>query len=163
MFEKFGEFDSSEELNAAAKGFLDGGDSMSIIALAKENGIDQDDAEDYVNGFTAELASVSMAAFGRLYAEEQEVISKKDNFMAARVIFNMVRGQCLREDFCRAVMRKGRRAMAIFEAMKKEASNHKSGTVGVSCGTDRELSGIVIAYYLEGKDAMEKKLKDLYQ
>lgn len=49
MFDKFGEFDSAEELNKAAEGLKEEGDKESLIELAKENGIDPEDAEDYWN------------------------------------------------------------------------------------------------------------------
>lgn len=47
MFDKFGEFDSAEELNKAAEGLKEEGDKESLIELAKENGIDPEDTEDY--------------------------------------------------------------------------------------------------------------------
>ena len=50
MFEKFGEFHSAAELNEAAAGFLEEGDRESIFALAQENGLDREDAEDYIEG-----------------------------------------------------------------------------------------------------------------
>lgn len=43
MFDKFGEFDSAEELNKAAEGLKEEGDKESLIELAKENGIDPED------------------------------------------------------------------------------------------------------------------------
>ena len=66
MFEKFGEFDSAEELNKAAKGFKDEEDEENLYKLAEENGIDKEDAEDYWDGETDELASETMAAVGRI-------------------------------------------------------------------------------------------------
>ena len=46
MFDKFGEFDSVEELNKAAAGLKTEGDEESLIALAEENGLTREDAED---------------------------------------------------------------------------------------------------------------------
>ena len=46
MFDKFGEFDSHEELNRAAAAQLKEGDDEALMALAQENGIDEED----VNG-----------------------------------------------------------------------------------------------------------------
>lgn len=73
MFEKFGEFDSVEELNAAAEGLLKEGDTESLIALAEENGIDKGDAEDYIDGIAPELANALMAAWGKLDVECKEL------------------------------------------------------------------------------------------
>lgn len=163
MYDKFGEFDSAEELNQAAAGLLSEGDITSLKELGLENGIDEADVEDYIDGCADEFATVSMAAFGKLAAEEKSIKDKKEYQQAARIIFPMVRGLCLKESFCRAVMKKGKRAMNVYEAMKKEASNHKIGNMATACGTDRELSNIIKAYYLDDETNLNKTLKDLYQ
>lgn len=72
MFDRFGEFDSAEELNAAAAGLLAEGDIDSLYALAEENGIDREDAEDYVDGVCPELASPFAAAWGKLQVESKD-------------------------------------------------------------------------------------------
>lgn len=73
MFDKFGEFDSCEELNRAAAGQLEQGDHEALLALAKENGIDEEDARDYIDGIVDELANPLMAAFGKLDIEAEEL------------------------------------------------------------------------------------------
>lgn len=73
MFDKFGEFDSAGELNKAAAGLLAEGDTESIFALAKENGIDREDARDYIEGNTTELSTPLMAAVGKLEVEKEEL------------------------------------------------------------------------------------------
>ena len=45
MFDKFGEFDSYEEINRAAKAQLEEGDLEAIRTIAEENGLDPEDAE----------------------------------------------------------------------------------------------------------------------
>ncbi len=77
MFEKFGEFDSYVELNAAAKGFKDEGDEESLYALAKENGIDEEDAQDYLKDMVPELCNELMAAVGKLKVECEELKVKE--------------------------------------------------------------------------------------
>ena len=47
MFDKFGEFDSYEEINRAAKAQLEEGDLEAIKTIAEENGLDPEDAEDF--------------------------------------------------------------------------------------------------------------------
>ena len=66
MFDKFGEFNSVEELNAAAEGFRNEGDLESLMALAQENGLDPDDAQDYADGIIDKLATKRTAAMGRV-------------------------------------------------------------------------------------------------
>lgn len=50
MFEKFGEIGSAEKLNELAENLLNEGDTDSLKALAEENGIDEEFAEDFANG-----------------------------------------------------------------------------------------------------------------
>lgn len=73
MFDNFGEFDSVEELNLAAAGLKEEGDKESLISLAVENGIDREDAADYLDGCTDELATPLMAALGKLEVEKAEL------------------------------------------------------------------------------------------
>lgn len=73
MFEKFGEFDSVEELNRAAAAQKEQGDDEALLALAEENGIDREDAEDYIDGCVDELATPLMAAVGKLTVEAEEL------------------------------------------------------------------------------------------
>ena len=73
MFDKFGEFDSAAELNASAEGLLNEGDTESIYILAEENGIDREDAQDYIDGAVPEFVNVLMAAYGKLAVEAKEL------------------------------------------------------------------------------------------
>lgn len=73
MFDKFGEFNSVEELNAAAAGQKEEGDIEALHELAKENGIDKEDVEDYLDGIVPELANALMAAYGKLKVEAEEL------------------------------------------------------------------------------------------
>lgn len=163
MFDKFGEFDSVEELNEAAAGQLAQGDTEALKELAAENGIDEEDVLDYIKGETPELASVSMAAYGRLAVEEKNAKTNKGEEMVARVLFQAARGLCLRPSFSVAVMRKGKRLMEVYEIMRGIARKHKSGSVGVACGTDKELNNIIMAYYMQGKDEAEKVMESMYR
>lgn len=164
MFDKFGEFDSVEELNKAAEGFVNEEDYESLYQLAEENGIDREDAEDYVDAMTDALATLPMAAQGRLDVEEKDVnIKDPMEKMALNVIMIMLRGMCDSEEMQRAVLRKGKRAIDIYKAMKKEASNHKSGDMAVACGTDRQLRALIKSYYTETKEEFEKRIKSIYE
>ena len=166
MFDKFGEFDSVEEINRAAAGLKEEGDTDSIIALAKENGIDEDDALDYIEDCVLELASLSMAANGRIAVQEVALVQPKDDIatcMALKVIFMMLRGMLCEDAMAAAVMKKGASPGEILAAMREEASRHKKGNMGVSCGTDEELRGIIRTYYLNGKKAMKERIRALYE
>lgn len=73
MFDKFGEFDSVEEINEAAAGLKEEGDEKSLYELAEENGIDKEDVEDYLDGVVPELANAVIAAYGKLKVEAAEL------------------------------------------------------------------------------------------
>ena len=72
LFERFGEFDSAEELNATAEGLKAEGDIESLKVLAVENGLSEYDTEDAA-GDVEELASKQMAAIGKLKVESEEL------------------------------------------------------------------------------------------
>lgn len=76
MFDKFGEFNSWEEINQAAAGLKEEGDEESLVALAIENGLDRDDAEDYFDGTINELCNPVLAALGKLYVEKEDLKPK---------------------------------------------------------------------------------------
>lgn len=73
MFEKFGEFDSVEELNRAAAGQKEEGDEEALLILAEENGIDKEDVEDYMDDCVDALATPLMAAMGKLKVEVEDL------------------------------------------------------------------------------------------
>lgn len=73
MFDKFGEFDSAEEMNRAAEAQLAEGDAEAVIAIALENGLDKEDAEDFIDGCVEELTTPLMAALGKLKVEREEL------------------------------------------------------------------------------------------
>lgn len=72
MFEKFGEFDSAEELNRAAEAQRKEGDKEALLILAKENGIDKEDVEDFYDEIIEEFATPLIAATGKLKVEIKE-------------------------------------------------------------------------------------------
>lgn len=73
MFDKFGEFNSVAELNLAAAGQKEQGDLEALIALAVENGLDKEDAEDYMDGMVDELATPLTAALGKIKVECEDL------------------------------------------------------------------------------------------
>ena len=159
MFEKFGEFDSAEELNKAAEGFRNEGDMESLYALAEENGINKEDAEDYADGETDIFASCMMAAVGRIDVEEKTCKKEK---MPMQVIFLMLRGMCADPDMQRAIMKKGKRAEKILDSMKEAAKKHKTGGMGMCCGTDKQLKDLIRTYYIQTEDDLSKKIESMY-
>lgn len=147
MFEKFGEFESVEKLCRAAEGLKAEGDRESLLALAKENGIDAEDAEDYMDGLAPEFASSLMAARGRIRVERKASGLPEE---IKSVLYTQAEAMLLsREDFRSLVMKKGYRLEKVVEQMREEAKKHKTGSVGCVCGTDRDLEERILRYYRE--------------
>ena len=73
MFEKYGEFDSYEEINEKAEELLSAGEEDAVRELAKENGLDLEDAEDYITAAENRLCTAMMAAIGKLNLEEKDL------------------------------------------------------------------------------------------
>ncbi len=143
MFDKFGEFDSAEELNKAAEGLRNEGDRESLIELAKENGIDPEDAEDYFSGEMEKLAGNRLAAIARLKVEKK-ASSIPD--MARDVIYGMAMLMAAESDQDAArFMRKGARIDGVWKIMEDMARDNKQGNVGFACGTDLDLRKMILS------------------
>ncbi len=69
MFDKYGNFDSYEEINKKAAEFVAASDERSLVEFAKENGIDDMDALDLMDGAIKELCTPLMAAMGKILVE----------------------------------------------------------------------------------------------
>lgn len=72
MFEKFGEMDYEEFIRTAAAERQEG-DLEALITLAVENGLEKEDAEDYMEGIVDTLATPYMAALAKLEGEAKEL------------------------------------------------------------------------------------------
>lgn len=108
MFKKFGEFDSYEELNRAAEAQRAEGDEEALKDIAKENGIDVEDAEDFMDGCVEEFATPLMAAAGKLKIEAVELglegvmLDWKDQIVAA----------CVKDEALQIAVRRKKKSLA---------------------------------------------------
>lgn len=165
MFDKYGEVGCVAELNAKAEDLREAGDAEGVKAFALENGLDEMDVQDYLDGVTEPLATTAMAAIGRLKVEEEDYKKKGKTSamekMAVLTIKKVILGN-MDKELAAGILKKGKRMGNIVAAMKEEAKKHQSAGVGVSCGTDLELLDIIRAYYLQFDNAMKKKIKELY-
>lgn len=73
MFDRFGEFDSTEEINETAVNLRKEGDAESIQILAKENGIDSAMADMFISGDLLWLCEPLDAALGKIEIEKAEI------------------------------------------------------------------------------------------
>lgn len=105
MFEKFGEFNSSEELNKAALAQREEGDEEALKILAKENGIDEDEVEDFMDCCMDELVTPLTAAVGKLDVEVEALHIKG----ILKDWVDELKMRCMNdEDFAKAVRQKGK-------------------------------------------------------
>ncbi len=163
MFDKFGEFDSYEEINRAAAAQLAEGDQGAVLMIAEENGIDKADAEDYIDGFAEEFVTPLMAALGKLAVENAE-LKLEGLFVDWK---ELIESMCMDEaEICLAVRRKGKRLeecmgsilKVSFETKKqvdericKAAGLRKSGRkdpVYMGIPNRVEVKKIIRGYYL---------------
>lgn len=116
MFEKYGEFDSAEEINKTAKSFLEEGYLEGIFEMAEENGIDKEEVEDYISDLVPELATPLMAALGKIAVEEKDL--KPYEIMEDWVSY--IKMQCQdNPKMCLAVRRKGKSLKGCIAALLK--------------------------------------------
>lgn len=122
MYEKFGEFDSWEEINKAAEGQKEEGDMEALKELAKENGIDIEDAEDYFDGIIPELCTPLIAALGKLKVEEEDL--KPKDIMIDWI--NYIRTLCSNDKNIRlAVRKKDKSLKGCIGALLKWSFGHQ--------------------------------------
>lgn len=114
MFEKFGELNSYEEINELAENLFNEGDTKSLKAMAKENGIQEDFVEMYLQGEIHFLCDPLTAALGKLEIEAAEL--KPKEIMEDWVEY--LRGQCMEnESMALEVRKKGKSLKGCIAAM----------------------------------------------
>lgn len=102
MFEKFGEFNSYAEINELAENLFNEGDTGSIKALAKENGIPDEIAKMYIGAEVPMLCDPLTAALGKIEIEAKEL--KPKEIMEDWVEY--LKGQCMDSDIIARQVRK---------------------------------------------------------
>lgn len=166
MFEKYGEFDSAEEMNAKAVELLTAGDHKALRELAKENGIREDDAEDYIDGYADTLANDLMAAEGKLEIEAKD-LELKGILLDWK---DAVLDRCVMDDrICKAVRKKGKSlkgCLALFIGYsfdKKEPVSKKilSETWVKHNGKKEKFKGDLYLGF-PGRAEMKKLIEDYY-
>ena len=157
---KFGTFKTVEDLNRAAAVQLAEGDIEAVLALAEENGIDKEDALDYINGAASELATPRMAALGKLDMEVREL--KPKLIMEDWVAY--IRACTEEEHFCHMMFRSEKTLKGcISQLMKwsfinmipvdKDIAKAVGVNVEVKMGIPgmRQAKQIIREYYTENK------------
>ncbi len=121
MFDKFGEMNSYEEINALAENLFNEGDLESVKIMSEENGIPQEIAEMYLAGNVPELCDAQTAALWKIDIESAEL--KPKDIMEDWVEY--LRGQVMdNENLALAVRRKGKSLKGMIGALLKWSFAH---------------------------------------
>lgn len=123
MFEKFGEMDSYTEINELAENLFNEGDTESLKAMAKENGIQNEFVQMYLQGDIPALCDPLTAAMGKIDVEVAEL--KPKEIMEDWVEY--LRGQCLENEFIAFRVRKKGKSLkgCIADLLKWSFSNQQ--------------------------------------
>lgn len=73
MFDRFGYLNSADDINELAENLFNEGDTDSIKVLAKENGLDADMVQLYLDGEIPVLCDAMTAAMGKIDVEAAEL------------------------------------------------------------------------------------------
>ena len=158
LYEKFGEFDSADQINELAQNLLKEGDKESIYALAKENGIPKDYADMMVDGFFPMLCDATMAATGKIDVEAAEL--KPKDIMVDWVDY--IKAVCMEDGkVAENVRKKGKSLKGCIASLLKWAFSHqqtidkeivkaagvKAGKVTLGMPGQAEARKLIKAYY----------------
>lgn len=160
MWDKFGEFDSTEELNKAAEGLKEEGDTESLKELAKENGIDPEDTIDYLAGSISELATVQTAAIGKLDIEEAEL--KLPGNILLHDWVNQIKTYALKDDEIAVAVRRKEKTLAgcVAKIMLKAFTNQWN--VPKKILNEAKISANKVTFGVPSASSVNKIIKDYY-
>lgn len=149
MYEKFGFMDSVEKLNMAAEGFRKEGDMESLVAMALENGFDEEDARDYGDGLMDEFATKTSATVARMLILRKEIGKMANKQHKANQIFVwMILQSIMNEEKIADVILLHRNFIEDFITVMKSCM--------VSTGTDEDMRRMIRAYANGGKEEYKK-------
>ena len=153
MFDVYGEFDSAAEINEAAANQLKEGDTDAIRQIAKENGLDPEDAEDFITGTVEELCTPLMAAYGKIKVESAEI--KTEEIVSDWI--NYIKSRCLEDPaMAMAVRHKGKSLKGCIAALLEWSYKNmytidkelcKAAGIG-SCNVKLGIPGMETAYQI---------------
>lgn len=145
LFTVFGEFDSMEQINMKAQELK--GEPNTLKELAKENGIDMDLADMYLQGFLPELIpSPDVAAIGKLDVEVA-ALSDKNMEVGSGIADYLKQKAAEDEKVARAIRKKGKSLEEICKDVWDEASKRKKGNCAYI--PPFEVFQLARAYYLK--------------
>ena len=173
MEKKFGVFNTVDELNRAAAAQKAEGDLEALIGLAEENGLEKEDAEEYMSSTdpTDFFCNPTMAAIGKLNMEaqdlhlESQMLDWKDLIVQMLTEYPVDHADEDRGAMGNAVFNPDKKLLDVLAAGLKLSSENRvtldrritqaaglpesAGQIGM-CGRD-ELKKIISDYYMGEK------------
>ena len=163
-------FKTVKELNDKAAELKSAGDLSELVKLAEENGLEKEDAEEYMDSDDAEdcLCNATMAAIGKLNMEEQDLHLEsqmkdwKDFIVQMLTEYPIEHIDDGRDTLANAVFNPEKKLLDVLAAGLKLSSENRvtldrritlaaglpesAGQIGM-CGRD-DLKRIILDYYL---------------
>ena len=142
LYAKFGEFDSAEEINRAALAQISQGDYEAVKAIAKENGIDEMDAQDFIDGIYPELCGPFTAAVGKLEVEAEALGLP----MVMQLWADHIKGMLASDDddsLKKGIRRKGKNMAELFGKLIVETSRTRKNTPSEIVAAARKLDSSI--------------------
>lgn len=165
LYEQFGEFDSAEEINEAAAAQLAEGTEegrQNILTIAKENGIDEEDAQDYIDGIEKELCNPLMAAIGKIEVERQAMDLKEIMADWADYVITLCEAsEEHAQEYQRAVRRKGKSLAGAIGAILKESWKIKQ-KIPKEIAEAAGISGARVEMGIPGYATINRILREYY-
>lgn len=160
LFAKFGEFDSAEDINRAAAAQKAQGDLEAVRMIAKENGIDEMDVDDFWNGDDFdELCSPLTAALGKLDVESAALDLPTSLQLWVDFIKNMILGD-IGADLMIGIRRKGKDLISLLAKLIVETSKSRKNVPSDIVSTARKLDSS-IPNTLPIGDISRKRLEEI--
>lgn len=159
LFEKFGNMDT-EELNMAAYGLKEEGDRESLKALAEENGIDPEDAIDYLDDIVPVLATPIMAAVGKLEVEAADLNIPKNILITDWIGY--IRQQASEDEEIALTVRNKDKSLAecIGKIMAEAFANQ--WTVPAQVTKAASISASKVTFGIPSEAAVKKIIREYY-
>lgn len=158
MFEKFGELNSFGEINELAENLFNEGDTESLKAMAKENGIQNEFVQMYLQGDIPVLCDPLTAAMGKIDVEVAEL--KPKEIMEDWVEY--LRGQCMENEILAYQVRKKGKSLkgCIAALLKWSFSNQQQIDKDIIKAADVSAGRVTLG--IPGMARAKQIIKDYY-
>lgn len=158
MFEKFGEMDSSKDINELAENLFNEGDTASLKIMAAENGIPEDFVELYMEGDIPCLCDAETAAIGKLDVESKAM--KLKGLMVDWVEY--IKSLCMESDLMAHQVRKKGKSLKECMAVLLTYSFQNRISVDKEIIKAAKISASKVDFGVPGMGEAKKLIREYY-